>query len=95
MARVVLISPPFQKDYMRNARCDFVSLSSSSWYPIWLGQAGTWLEGKGHKTALMDAQLDGDTTESALARVRDFKPDLVAVYTRRLSEDNISLLMMR
>ena len=88
MARVVLISPPFQKDYMRNARCDFVSLSSSSWYPIWLGQAGTWLEGKGHKTALMDAQLDGDTTESALARVRDFKPDLVAVYTGRLSEDN-------
>ncbi len=88
MARVVLISPPFQKDYMRNARCDFVSLSSSSWYPIWLGQAGAWLQGQGHETALMDAQLDGDSFDSALDRVAAFKPDLVAVYTGRLSEDN-------
>jgi len=32
--RIVLLSAPFIKEYMRNARCDFVSLSATQWYPI-------------------------------------------------------------
>jgi anaerobic magnesium-protoporphyrin IX monomethyl ester cyclase len=86
MSRVVLISPPFQAEYMRNARCDFVSLSKSSWYPIWLAQAGAYLEHKGHETLLLDAQVAGLTTDQAVARCLDFKPDFVAVYSGRLSE---------
>lgn len=88
MAKVTLISPPFISDYMRNARCDFVSLSKSSWYPIWLGQAGSYLEGKGHKTQFLDAQLLGMTHEQAQNQILEFKPDLVALYTGRLSEEN-------
>lgn len=87
-ARVVLISPPFVADYMRNARCDFVSLSGSSWYPIWLGQAGTWLEGKGHATRLLDAQVLDMTPEDARREIEEFGADWVAVYTGRLSEDS-------
>jgi radical SAM superfamily enzyme YgiQ (UPF0313 family) len=86
MARVALVSPPYLSAYMRNARCDFVSLSKSSWYPIWLGQAGAWLEGKGHTTRLLDAQLLGMTTQQTLDDVQAFRPDVVAVYTGRLSE---------
>lgn len=86
MSRVVLISPPFQAEYMRNARCDFVSLSKSSWYPIWLAQAGAYLEHKGHETLLLDAQVTSLSGEQAVARVLEFKPDLVAVYSGRLSE---------
>jgi anaerobic magnesium-protoporphyrin IX monomethyl ester cyclase len=86
MATVVLVSPPFVADYMRNARCDFVSLSHSSWYPIWLGQAGSWLEAKGHRTRLLDAQQLGLTTEQTLDEIRSLRADLVAVYTGRLSE---------
>ena len=56
MAKVVLLSPPYVQDYMRNARCDFVSLSHSSWYPIWLAEAGCYLESKGHKTLQNRAQ---------------------------------------
>lgn len=88
MAKIALISPPFVSDYMRNARCDFVSLSSSSWFPIWLGQAGSWSEGKGHKTKLMDAQLMGWTKQHALDEINNFGADVVAVYTGRLSEDS-------
>lgn len=88
MARVLLISPPFMTDYMRNARCDFVSLSGSSWYPIWLGQAGAWLEGKGHTTRLLDAQVLDLTAEQAMREIEDFRADWVAVYTGRLSEDS-------
>ena len=86
MARVVLISPPYVTDYMRNARCDFVSLSKSSWYPIWLGQAGSYLESRGHKTRLLDAQVTGLSTQQALDEIKAFNADLVAVYTGRLSE---------
>ncbi|NUM88050.1 MAG: radical SAM protein [Bdellovibrionales bacterium] len=84
--RVVLISPPFETDYMRNARCDFVSLSRSSWFPIWLGQAGAWLEGQGHVTRLLDAQVAGLSKQDALRETLAFRPDVVAVYTGRLSE---------
>ena len=66
----------------------FVSLSHSSWYPIWLGQAGAYLEGKGHQTRLMDAQVEGMTQPTALEAIKDFKADVVAVYTGRLSEDS-------
>jgi anaerobic magnesium-protoporphyrin IX monomethyl ester cyclase len=88
MSRVVLISPPFRQEYMRNARCDFVSLSKSSWYPIWLGQAGAYLEGKGHQTKMVDAQVNGISFESSLEDTANFKPDLVAIYSGRLSEDS-------
>jgi anaerobic magnesium-protoporphyrin IX monomethyl ester cyclase len=86
MARVVLVSPPFISDYMRNARCDFVSLSKSSWFPIWLGQAGSYLESRGHTTRLMDAQVAGWSRHKTLDEIRRFRPDVVAVYTGRLSE---------
>jgi radical SAM superfamily enzyme YgiQ (UPF0313 family) len=86
MARVVLVSPPFISDYMRNARCDFVSLSKSSWFPIWLGQAGSYLESRGHTTRLMDAQVSGWSKHKTLDAIRRFRPDVVAVYTGRLSE---------
>jgi anaerobic magnesium-protoporphyrin IX monomethyl ester cyclase len=86
MSRVVLISAPYLPDYMRNARCDFVSLSKSSWYPIWLAQAGAYLESKGHDTLLLDAQVLGMSKEAAQEAVLNFRPDFVAVYTGRLSE---------
>lgn len=86
--KVALVSPPYMTDYMRNARCDFVSLSHSSWYPIWLGQAGAYLEGRGHETRLLDAQILGLTREETLEAIRDFAADWVVVYTGRLSEDS-------
>ncbi|MCA9670123.1 MAG: radical SAM protein [Myxococcales bacterium] len=88
MSNVVLISPPYVKDYMRNARCDFVSLSNSSWYPIWLAQAGAYIESRGHRTRMLDAQVMDLTHEQALQQISDFDADVVVVYTGRLSEDN-------
>lgn len=88
MSRVVLVSPPFQAEYMRNARCDFVSLSKSSWYPIWLAQAGAYLEHKGHETLLLDAQVNGLSTSGAIQKIQDFRADLVAIYSGRLSEES-------
>lgn len=88
MTKLLLLSPPYLSGYMRNARCDFVSLSGSQWYPILLGYCGAWLEECGHEVKLIDApvyNLNHKTTEKM---VIDYKPDWLIVYTGRLSEDN-------
>ena len=57
--KVVLLSPPYLPEYMRNARCDFVSLSKTQWYPIWLGYLGAFLEKHGYEVKLIDAPASG------------------------------------
>jgi anaerobic magnesium-protoporphyrin IX monomethyl ester cyclase len=86
--KILLLSPPFVPEYMRNARCDFVSLSATQWYPILLGYCGAHLESLGHEVRLIDAPAHGLDHESARAAVRAFRPDLVVLYTGRLSEEN-------
>ncbi|NUN23463.1 MAG: radical SAM protein [Candidatus Jettenia caeni] len=86
--KVLLLSSPYISGYMRNARCDFVSLSGTQWYPILLGYCGAWLEKCGYQVKLVDApayNLDHKTTEKM---VTDYKPDWLIVYTGRISEDN-------
>lgn len=86
--RVALLSPPYLPMYMRNARCDFVSLSATQWYPIWLGYAGAWLEHCGHEVLLLDAPargLDHRQTEQIL---RDWRPDMLVTYTGQKSRAN-------
>ena len=86
--KVLLLSPPFLPYYMRNARCDFVSLSGTQWYPILLGYCGAWLEKCGHDVMFIDApsyNLDRDAVEKTAIK---YKPDYMVVYTGRLSEDN-------
>ena len=53
--KIILLSPPYYQGYMRNARCDFVSLSGTQWYPILLGYCGAWLEKCGYDIKLIDA----------------------------------------
>ncbi|MFQ5501539.1 MAG: B12-binding domain-containing radical SAM protein [Phycisphaerae bacterium] len=86
--RIALVSPPYKKDYMRNARCDFVSLSSTQWYPLWLGYAGAWLEHRGQEVMLLDApsrHLDHVATQKILT---DWKPDMLVVYPGQRSRQN-------
>jgi len=86
--RVLLLSPPFVPEYMRNARCDFVSLSATQWYPILLGYCGAYLENRGHAVKLVDAPAAYLDHEATAAIVRQFRPDLLVIYSGRLSEDN-------
>ena len=86
--RILLLSPPYLPEYMRNARCDFVSLSATQWYPILLGYCGAYLEGQGHEVKLVDAPahyLDHDATRQL---VREYRADLLVLYTGFQSEEN-------
>ena len=86
--RVALLSPPYLQYYMRNARCDFVSLSKTQWYPIWLGYCGAYLEKMGHIVKLIDAPSYGLDHQQTRSIIKDFKPEFLVIYTGRLSEDN-------
>ncbi|MFC1567063.1 B12-binding domain-containing radical SAM protein [bacterium] len=88
MKKILLLSPPYVKDYMRNARCDFVSLSHSNWYPLWLGFAGALLEKNGYEVKLIDAPVYNLSHDETYEQIKSFAPDTIVVYLGRLSEDN-------
>lgn len=88
MKKILLLSPPFVPYYMRNARCDFVSLSKTQWYPIWLGYLGAFLEKRGYEVTLIDAPSYGLSHDETARVIEDFKPDFMVTYSGRLSEDN-------
>jgi radical SAM superfamily enzyme YgiQ (UPF0313 family) len=86
--KILLLSPPYLAEYMRNARCDFVSLSGTQWYPILLGMCGTYLEAKGHTVRLVDAPAAGLDHASTHALITQERPDLLVLYTGYQSEAN-------
>ncbi len=86
--KVLLLSPPYLKNYMRNARCDFVSLSGSQWYPLLLGYCGAWLEKCGHEVSLIDAPAYDLSFSETEAIIKGFMPNWIVLYSGRLSEDS-------
>lgn len=88
MQKVAMISPPYVTNYMRNGRCDFVSLSGTQWYPLWLGYLGAFLESRGYIVKLIDAPSQGLDHAAAKRACIMFNPDFVVIYSGRLSEDN-------
>ncbi len=86
--KILLLSPPYVSEYMRNARCDFVSLSATQWYPILLGYCGAYLQNKGHDVVLIDAPAQGLSHEETMSKIRQYSPHLLIVYSGRMSEVN-------
>jgi radical SAM superfamily enzyme YgiQ (UPF0313 family) len=86
--KVLLLSPPYLPEYMRNGRCDFVSLSHTQWYPIWLGYCGALLEKHNHIVKIIDAPAYGLTHKETLREILDFSPEWLVVYSSTASEDN-------
>lgn len=88
LVKILLLSPPFVPEYMRNARCDFVSLSATQWYPILLGYCGAYLESKGHSVKLIDAPAQYLDHNQARTVIEQYRPDLIVLYTGFMSEAN-------
>lgn len=86
--KILLLSPSYLPEYMRNARCDFVSLSSTQWYPILLGYCGAYLEGKGHEVKLIDAPASNLNHEKTYQIVKEYKPEFLVLYTGFKSREN-------
>jgi radical SAM superfamily enzyme YgiQ (UPF0313 family) len=71
---------------MRNARCDYVGISNTQWYPIWLSYCGALLEEHGHDVKLVDAPAAGLDHEQALTECVAFAPDWLVVYSSTKSQ---------
>jgi radical SAM superfamily enzyme YgiQ (UPF0313 family) len=80
MKKVLLISLPYKPNYMRNARCDFVSWSGTQWYPMLLGYLGAYLESKGYQVKILDAQAYNMTGREVNIELEVFHPDYICIY---------------
>jgi anaerobic magnesium-protoporphyrin IX monomethyl ester cyclase len=84
--KILLISPPAEKDLMKNARCDFVSWSGCQWWPLILGQLGAFLEtAVKDEIKLVDAQAAGLSDEDTRKIIAEYDPDRSVVLTSRSS----------
>ncbi len=88
MAKMLLLSPPFVPHYMRNARCDYVSIAQANYYPLWLSYAGALLEKYGHTVRLIDAPAARLSHDETLELIQDFQPDWAVVYASTKSQAN-------
>lgn len=86
--KVLLLNPPYKKDFIRSARSTWPTISGSNWYPIFLAYAAGWLEKHGHEIKLSDALVDGMTTEETCQIAHDFMPELLVLYTSDQSLKN-------
>lgn len=86
--KVLLLSPPYLKYYMRNARCDFISLSKTQWFPIFLGFCGALLEKYGHEVRIIDAPAYHYSHDGTVRTVKEFNPDLIVIYASLMSKKN-------
>ncbi len=85
--KVLLLNPPFVKNFMRNARWAVVGISGSQWFPIYLAYATGLLEKNGHQAKLVDAQ--SHTTRSQVFNLaKKFKPELLILYFSTASLKN-------
>ena len=78
--KVLLMTPPYVPNFMRNARWDVLGIAGGQWYPIYLAYATGLLEKNGHEAKLLDAQVDGLTREETLRIAGEFAPELIVLY---------------
>lgn len=83
--RVLLLNPPFLPGFLRSARCTFLPISGSNWYPIFLGYAAGWLSKHGHKIKLVDGPVAKLTAEQVYEIAKQFKPDMLVLYISQAS----------
>lgn len=86
--RILLLSPPYLPEYMRNGRCDYLSWSYTQWLPIWLSYCGSLLEKHGHEVKLIDAPSERLNHKDTFKRIIDFSPNILVVYSSTRSQQN-------
>lgn len=86
--KVLLLSPPYKSEYMRNGRCDYFSISHAQWLPVWLSYAGALLEREGHMVRLIDAPPLGLDHKKTFREIVEFLPDMLVVYGATKSQKN-------
>ena len=85
---VLLLMPPFEPGFMRNARWDGMTISGSNWYPVFMAYCTGLLEREKHVAKLVDAQVDRLSQEDLYKLAQEFSPQLTVIYFSMKSLDN-------
>lgn len=86
--KVLLLNPPYLKGFVRTARCTWLPISGSLWYPIFLAYCAGWLKIHDHKIKLVDAVAEDLSAQKTLDLAKEFKPELLVLYSSLTSIDN-------
>jgi len=85
---VLLLNPPFVSQFIRSSRWAAVSVSGSSWYPIYLAYCAGLLEKYNHCVKLIDGDVVGLSSEDILHEAKVFNPDICVIYISDKSLSN-------
>ena len=86
--RILMLNPPFLKNFSRGQRSPAVTKSATLYYPIWLCYATGVLEAAGHDVRLFDAPGQDLPLEYLLSEVEEFDPQMIVVDTSTPSISN-------
>jgi radical SAM superfamily enzyme YgiQ (UPF0313 family) len=79
--KVLLLNPPYLKNFSRSQRSPAVTKSGTLYFPMWLSYAAGVLEQDGHEIDFIDAPADGYEIDRVVERCKEFKPDLLVLDT--------------
>jgi radical SAM superfamily enzyme YgiQ (UPF0313 family) len=86
--KVLLLNPPFIKQFSRTSRSPGVSKGGCVYYPIWLAYATGALEKKKHECLLLDASGENLSMEDTIYKIKEFNPGLIVADTVTSSFEN-------
>src|SRR4030043_816921 len=79
--KVLLLNPPFLKNFSRSQRSPAVTRSGTLYYPMWLAYAAALADKEKHDIDFIDAPADGFDLNYVINRIRDFSPVLIVIDT--------------
>jgi radical SAM superfamily enzyme YgiQ (UPF0313 family) len=79
--KVLLVNPPFLKNFSRSQRSPAVTKSGTLYYPIWLSYAAGCLIKNNQEVRLIDAVAEGIDTVCLIDQAKKFKPALIVLDT--------------
>ncbi len=79
--KVLLLNPPFLKNFSRPQRSPAVTKSGTLYYPMWLAYAAALADKEKHDIDFIDAPADGFDLNYVINRIRDFSPVLIVIDT--------------
>ena len=79
--KILLVNPPFLKNYSRQSRSPCVTKSGTLYFPYFLAYTTGAAEKAGFEAKLVDAIISGLTPEKAAETAKEFAPDLIVLDT--------------
>ena len=78
---ILLLNPPFKRNFSRTSRSPAVTKGGTIYYPFWLAYSAGILEKNNFDVKLVDAPAEGLSMNGVFQRLGSWKPDIVVVDT--------------